>query len=114
MIYEDLEVFVKNIQVNNALIGLDLGTKTIGVAVSDKTLSVATPIKTIKRKKFSLDANCLLEIITDKLCSGIILGLPKNMDGTEGPRAQSTRAFAKTFLPNQISQLHFGMKDYQR
>ena len=95
MIYEDLEVFVKNIQVNNALIGLDLGTKTIGVAVSDKTLSVATPIKTIKRKKFSLDANCLLEIITDKLCSGIILGLPKNMDGTEGPRAQSTRAFAR-------------------
>ena len=97
MIYEDLEVFVKNIPVNNALIGLDLGTKTIGVAVSDKTLSVATPIKTIKRKKFSLDANCLLEIITDKLCSGIILGLPKNMDGTEGPRAQSTRAFARNF-----------------
>ena len=97
MIYEDLEVFVKNIQVNNALIGLDLGTKTIGVAVSDKTLSVATPIKTIKRKKFSLDANCLLEIITDTLCSGIILGLPKNMDGTEGPRAQSTRAFARNF-----------------
>ena len=97
MIYEDLEVFVKNIQVNNALIGLDLGTKTIGVAVSDKTLSVATPIKTIKRKKFSLDANCLLEIITDELCSGIILGLPKNMDGTEGPRAQSTRAFARNF-----------------
>ena len=91
MIYEDLEVFVKNIQVNNALIGLDLGTKTIGVAVSDKTLSVATPIKTIKRKKFSL------EIITDKLCSGIILGLPKNIDGTEGPRAQSTRAFARNF-----------------
>lgn len=97
MIYEDLEVFVKNIQVNNALIGLDLGTKTIGVAVSDKTLSVATPFKTIKRKKFSSDANCLLEIITDKLCSGIILGLPINMDGTEGPRAQSTRAFARNF-----------------
>ena len=90
MIYEDLEVFVKNIQVNNALIGLDLGTKTIGVAVSDKTLSVATPIKTIKRKKFSLDANCLLEIITDKLCSGIIFGLPKNTVSYTHLRAHET------------------------
>ena len=61
------------------------------------TLDYSQIYEAIKRKKFSLDANCLLEIITDKFCSGIILGLPKNMDGTEGPRAQSTRAFARNF-----------------
>jgi len=97
MIYEDVYEFSNELQSNNSLIGLDLGTKTIGVAVSDTTLSVATPIKTIKRKKFSLDANHLLGIISNKNCCGIIIGLPKNMDGSEGPRAQSTRAFARNF-----------------
>ena len=97
MIYEDVYEFSNELQSNNSLIGLDLGTKTIGVAVSDITLSVATPIKTIKRKKFSLDANHLLGIISNKNCCGIIIGLPKNMDGSEGPRAQSTRAFARNF-----------------
>jgi putative Holliday junction resolvase len=74
-----------------------LGTKTIGVAVSDIILSVATPIKTIKRKKFSIDAELLLGVISNKSCCGVIIGLPKNMDGSEGPRAQSTRAFARNF-----------------
>ena len=97
MIYEDVYEFSNELQSNNSLIGLDLGTKTIGVAVSDTILSVATPIKTIKRKKFSLDANHLLGIISNKNCCGIIIGLPKNMDGSEGPRAQSTRAFARNF-----------------
>ena len=97
MIYEDVYEFSSELQSNNSLIGLDLGTKTIGVAVSDTILSVATPIKTIKRKKFSLDANHLLGIISNKNCCGIIIGLPKNMDGSEGPRAQSTRAFARNF-----------------
>ena len=97
MIYEDVYEFSNELQSNNSLIGLDLGTKTIGVAVSDTILSVATPIKTIKRKKFSLDANHLLGIISNKNCCGIIIGLPKNMDGSEGPRAQSTRAFAQNF-----------------
>jgi len=97
MIYEDVYEFSNELQSNNSLIGLDLGTKTIGVAVSDTILSVATPTKTIKRKKFSLDANHLLGIISNKNCCGIIIGLPKNMDGSEGPRAQSTRAFARNF-----------------
>ena len=97
MIYEDVYEFLNELQSNYSLIGLDLGTKTIGVAVSDTILSVATPIKTIKRKKFSLDANHLLGIISNKNCCGIIIGLPKNMDGSEGPRAQSTRAFARNF-----------------
>ena len=76
---------------------MDLGTKTIGVDVSDTTLSVATPIETIKRKKFSIDAELLLGVISNKSCCGVIIGLPKNMDGSEGPRAQSTRAFARNF-----------------
>jgi len=97
MIYEDVSEFANELQSNNSLIGLDLGTKTIGVAVSDTILSVATPIKTIKRKKFSIDADQLLGIISIKNCCGVVVGLPKNMDGSEGPRAQSTRAFARNF-----------------
>ena len=97
MIYEDVFEFANKLHSNNSLIGLDLGTKTIGVAVSDTILSVATPIKTIKRKKFSTDADQLLEIISIKNCCGVVVGLPKNMDGSEGPRAQSTRAFARNF-----------------
>lgn len=77
------------------LIGLDLGTKTIGVAVSDLMRSVASPLETIKRKKFSRDAAALGKLISDRAIAGVILGLPRNMDGTEGPRAQSTRAFAR-------------------
>ena len=97
MIYEDVSEFANELQSNNTLIGLDLGTKTIGVAVSDTILSVATPIKTIKRKKFLIDADQLLGIISIKNCCGVVVGLPKNMDGSEGPRAQSTRAFARNF-----------------
>ena len=94
MIYEEVSEFANELHSNNSLIGLDLGTKTIGVAVSDTILSVATPIK---RKKFSTDADQLLEIISIKNCCGVVVGLPKNMDGSEGPRAQSTRAFARNF-----------------
>ena len=97
MIYENVSEFANKLHSNNSLIGLDLGTKTIGVAVSDTILSVATPIKTIKRKKFSIDADQLLGIISIKNCCGVVVGLPKNMDGSEGPRAQSTRAFARNF-----------------
>lgn len=86
------------------LIGLDLGTKTIGLAVSDSAFTVASPLQTIRRTKFTADAAQLLEIMAEKNVGGIVLGLPRNMDGSEGPRAQSTRAFAqnmtgKTDLP---------------
>ena len=97
MIHEEVSAFANAIQPDHSLIGLDLGTKTIGVAVSDTILSVATPIKTIRRKKFSIDAELLLGEISNKSCCGVIIGLPKNMDGSEGPRAQSTRAFARNF-----------------
>ena len=78
-----------------AVIGLDLGTATIGLAVSDGLQSVATPLSTHKRKKFSTDAEVLLALAADRSAVAFVLGLPRNMDGSEGPRAQSTRAFAR-------------------
>jgi putative Holliday junction resolvase len=77
------------------LLGLDLGTKTIGVAVSDGVRLSATPLETIARSKFTADAARIAELIAENAAIGIVLGLPLNMDGTEGPRAQSTRAFAR-------------------
>ena len=94
-IIEELEDGLDRIPQMQALIGLDLGTKTIGVAVSDSFQSVATPLETIKRKKFGVDAAALLEIVDKRSIGGIVLGLPLNMDGSEGPRVQSTRAFAR-------------------
>ena len=78
-----------------ALLGLDLGTKTIGVALSDQLRTVASPQLTIWRTKFGKDAQTLIEFIAAREAVGIVLGLPRNMDGSEGPRAQSTRAFAR-------------------
>src|SRR5215475_79817 len=80
-----------------ALIGLDLGTKTIGVAASDPDRRLATGVQTIKRKAFKADAVRLLAIAAERNAVGFVLGLPINMDGSEGPRAQSTRAFARNF-----------------
>jgi len=77
------------------LLGFDLGSKTIGIALSDVMLIVATPMETIQRTKFTKDAERILAIIYEQNVGGIILGLPKNMDGSEGPRCQSTRQFAK-------------------
>ena len=78
-----------------ALIGLDLGSKTIGVASSDPDRRVAAPVETIARKQFKLDAARILELAAERRAAGFVLGLPINMDGTEGPSAQSTRAFAR-------------------
>src|SRR5205823_9654089 len=77
------------------LLGLDLGTKTIGVAISDITRRIASPLETIHRRKFSEDAKRLMELAAREKAGLIVLGLPLNMDGSEGPRAQSTRAFAR-------------------
>ena len=81
--------------VRGALIGLDLGTKTIGVAASDPERRVAAPVETVVRKRFSDDAQRLIALATERRAAGFVLGLPINMDGTEGARAQSTRAFAR-------------------
>lgn len=78
-----------------ALFGLDLGEKTIGVAVCDPDRRVATPVETIRRRKFTPDAERLGALARERNVVGLIFGLPLNMDGTEGPRAQSTRAFAR-------------------
>ena len=78
-----------------ALMGLDPGTKTIGVAVSDGLQMTATALETIKRRKFAQDAERLAEIARGRGIVGLIVGLPLNMDGSEGPRAQSARAFAR-------------------
>jgi putative Holliday junction resolvase len=80
-----------------ALIGLDLGTKTIGVATSDPDRRIATPVETIHRKRLPIDAARLLALAAERNAAGFVLGLPVNMDGSEGPRAQSTRAFAHNF-----------------
>ena len=77
------------------LLGLDLGEKTIGVASCDPDRRVATPVETIRRKKFTLDAARLDELARERRAVGLVLGLPINLDGTEGPRAQSTRSFAR-------------------
>jgi putative Holliday junction resolvase len=78
-----------------ALIGLDLGTKTIGVAVSDPDRRVAAPVETVARKRFALDAQRIIALATERHAVAYVLGLPVNMDGSEGPRAQATRAFAR-------------------
>jgi putative Holliday junction resolvase len=77
------------------LLGLDLGTKTIGLALSDGLLTIASPHSTLKRTKFAADANALTSLAGELGVFGLIIGLPLNMDGSEGPRAQSTRAFAR-------------------
>lgn len=80
---------------NRRLIALDLGEKTIGLALSDPGLTVATPRETIRRTKFTKDAEALDKIIAEWAVGGLVMGLPVNMDGSEGPRCQSTRQFAR-------------------
>ncbi|HEY1559286.1 MAG TPA: Holliday junction resolvase RuvX [Caulobacteraceae bacterium] len=81
-----------------AIVGLDLGEKTIGVAVSDVSHLVATPAQTLKRAKFTRDAGALFALMAERGAAGLVIGLPVNMDGTEGPSSQSARAFARNLL----------------
>lgn len=92
---KEFELVATQFARRGALLGLDLGEKTIGVASCDPDRMVATPVDTIRRKKFTKDAQQLKSMIEDRNAVGIILGLPRNMDGSEGPRAQATRAFAR-------------------
>ena len=92
-----------------ALVGLDLGTKTIGVAVSNPDRRLATGVETIQRKAFKADAARLLAIAGERNVVGFVLGLPINMDGSEGPRAQSTRAFARNLA--RLTELPIGLWD---
>lgn len=92
-----------------ALLGLDLGTKTIGVAVSDPDRRLATGVETVARKNFTADAARLIFLATERNSSGFVLGLPVNMDGSEGPRAQSTRAFARNL--SKLTELPIALWD---
>ena len=93
--FDRIEEFVALLPASGALIGLDLGDKTVGLAVSDLRRVVATPLHTLRRVKFTADAAAILDLVRNRVAAGLILGLPRNMDGSEGPRAQSTRAFAR-------------------
>ncbi|WP_370206512.1 Holliday junction resolvase RuvX [Pararhodobacter marinus] len=108
-VYDSPDDFFAALAPQGPIAALDLGTKTIGVAVSDLRRTVATPLETVKRKKFTLDAARLIEIATARRLSGFVLGLPLNMDGTEGPRCQSTRAFARNFAT--LTDLPIGFWD---
>lgn len=109
MICASIEDFAAALPRTGAVAGLDLGTKTIGVAVSDGLRAVASPLTTIRREKFTLDAQALLKIVADRDIQGLILGLPMNMDGSEGPRCQSTRAFARNL--EKLTPLPIGFWD---
>ncbi len=83
---------------NTRLLGLDLGSKTIGIAVSDPGWAIASPVVTIQRTKFTRDAESLEAIISERKAGGLVMGLPVNMDGSEGPRCQSTRQFVQNLF----------------
>lgn len=99
----DVDQFSGGLPAGKRLFGLDLGTKTIGIAVCDVTRMIASPLETIRRTKFRADAARLLELAAVHDIAGLVLGLPANLDGSEGPRAQSTRAFAGNI--NKLSVL---------
>ena len=92
-----------------ALIGLDLGSKTIGVAASDPDRRLASGVETVARRNFSSDAARVLALAAERNAVGFVLGLPLNMDGSEGPRAQSTRAFARNLA--RLTQLPIALWD---
>jgi putative holliday junction resolvase len=94
-----IEALAAHLAPSTRLAGLDLGTKTIGVALSDPGLRIATPFRTISRTKFGKDAETLLALAEREKVGGFVLGLPVNMNGTEGPRAQATRAFLRGLTP---------------
>jgi putative holliday junction resolvase len=96
-IFDDPAAFAAALSPGRALMGLDLGTRTIGVAVSDTLRRVASPLRTVRRTKFGQDSAALMAMIEERGIGGLVIGLPRNMDGSEGPRCQSARAFARNF-----------------
>jgi putative Holliday junction resolvase len=109
LIAADIAAFAAALPAVGAVMGLDFGEKTIGVAVSDRMRSVASPLETVRRAKFTLDAGRLMEIAAAREIAGVVIGLPLNMDGTEGPRCQSTRAFARNL--ERLTPLPIGFWD---
>jgi putative Holliday junction resolvase len=91
-------VDITELPASGALLGLDLGEKTIGVAVSDATRTIASPLELIRKTRFTAEAERLFALMDDRRATGVIIGLPVNMDGTEGARCQSNRAFARNLI----------------
>jgi putative holliday junction resolvase len=102
-----LEDFAAALPPAGALAGLDLGEKTIGVAVSDSLRMVGSPLETLRRTKFTADLERLFAILDERRIGALVVGLPLNMDGTEGPRCQSNRAFARNLLTRRDLPLLF-------
>jgi putative Holliday junction resolvase len=100
---EDPQEFLDAAASSGRLIGIDGGTKTLGLSLSDVTRTIASALETIKRTKFTADAARLLALAAEHGVTGLVLGLPRNLDGTEGPRAQATRALARNL--NKLSPL---------
>ena len=98
MIVTDPAELALSLKKGERLFGLDLGEKTIGVALSDVLLTVASPLETIARRKFALDSDTLIALIKKHQVGGLVVGLPLNMNATEGPAVQSARAFVRNFL----------------
>ena len=107
--YFDVAAFKALLPVQSRLLGLDMGTRTIGLALSDVTRMIASSMETIRRTKFRADAARLLAIIEEHAIAGFVLGFPINLDGTEGPRCQATRAFARNV--NQLTRVPILMWD---
>jgi putative Holliday junction resolvase len=108
-VLDGIEGFAAALPERGAVAGLDFGDKTIGVAVSDSFRQVASPLMTIRRVKFTVDAAELLALLSARGIVGMVLGLPLNMDGSEGPRVQSTRAFARNL--SRLTDLPIGFWD---
>jgi putative holliday junction resolvase len=105
----DLPGLFGRLRRDERLLGLDLGTKTVGLALSDVTRRIATPLETIRRTKFTADAARLLAICATHGVGGLVVGLPLNLDGSEGPRSQSTRAFVRNLA--QLTELAIAFWD---
>ena len=103
MIIEDIALMPKE----QRLLGLDLGEKTIGVALSDKLQTIASPLEIIKRKKFTIDAEKLFALVDEHAVGAFVIGLPINMDGSEGVRCQSTRQFGRNLLKIRTVPIYY-------
>lgn len=97
-LFDALPAFAAALPRSGPVAGLDLGTRTLGVAVSDAGRMIATPVTTLKRSRFATDSQALLALLDERGCGGVVLGLPREMDGGEGARCQATRAFARNLL----------------
>ena len=107
LVTDDIAAFAAACGETGRLLGLDLGTKTVGLALSDPARMIASPLTTLKRDKFSIVAAELARIVADNSVSGLVLGLPKNLDNSNGPRVQATRAFARNLSAGMTAPILF-------